>query len=596
MVTCPYCHASNSPEAQRCATCDRALFGVETIREGSLVGQGGRYEIQRFLGRGGWGMVYKAYDRKLEEVVALKVLRHSELPASSERDERRFVAEIRLARKVRHPNVCAIHEYGEDGPLRYIAMEFIDGKDLRLLLREKGRPTTGEAFQIVLGAAAGLVAVHQAGVVHRDLKPDNIMIDVHGVVRLMDFGIAKTIQADAVKITATQAIVGTPWYMSPEQTRGDTLDARSDVYSFGIVVFETFTGDVPFRSGDVVDVMLMHRNEPAPLSGRKAVGLPLPVVPILAKALAKDRAERYGSVADLRADLMRAAQNVSPEVQTLVSPPTADADGASAGTARSAVTAPLNQATRTAVGLTPEALEETRQLPARRPAPVWPWWMAAGSAVALAVALWPRSPGPAEPLRPGLRASLPTPRPIESAAQTEPSLQPKPRPTAPLAAPTPSTTRPTPLLSTPSPATTAPGSEPAAATPTPVPTPSPTPRIEPPPPSEPAAPAPREAFPLPAGVLPAGWQAPIAASDNPQPHYRREDVSRDLKGRKASVLMSIVVSETGTVADLTVHKGDEPFVMAAVDAVRRWRFTPATFQGEPRPVKILVNVVVEQQR
>src|SRR5262249_25793990 len=186
MITCPYCHATNAAEAQRCATCDRALFSVETIREGSLVGQGGRYEIQRFLGRGGWGMVYKAYDRKLEEVVALKVLRHSEAPSASEKDERRFVAEIKLARKVRHPNVCAIHEYGEDGPLRYISMEFIDGKDLRLLLRERGRPTTAEAFEIVLGAAAGLGAVHQAGVVHRGLQPRNLLIGGPNLVPLID--------------------------------------------------------------------------------------------------------------------------------------------------------------------------------------------------------------------------------------------------------------------------------------------------------------------------------------------------------------------------------------------------------------------------
>jgi serine/threonine-protein kinase len=599
---CPYCRAPNPAASRRCTTCDRALFGADQIDVGFQIGAGGRYEVVRFLGRGGWGMVYKAFDRKLEEPVALKVLRHSELVGVPEKDLKRFLAEVRLARKVRHPNVCAIHEYAEDGALRYIAMEFIDGTDLRHLLREHKRLPPSMAFPVVLGAAAGLEAVHHTGVVHRDLKPDNIMIDARGVPRLMDFGIAKTFEAGGAGITATQAIVGTPWYMSPEQTRGETLDPRSDVYSFGVVIFELFTGDVPFRSEDLVEVILKHRTEPPPLTGPRAAGLPEPVVPILARALAKDPAQRYPSMQQMRLDLTSASDAMAVVAPTMVALPTEAGRSSSGSNAWTQPAAPT-QTTETPVRA--DAPTEGRvNVPTKiAPAPAGGYRAShvavvstALAAIAVAATVW---------LVRGGATPTPSPQPIavpsaaaSPAALASPSPEARLAPT-PIPSPTPRPRRSAePVVAAASP--TAPQPE-ATARPLPSPspvavavaTPLPTPVVPPT-----TLPAPRvvEPFPLPASDLPAGWQPPVPAPDNPQPSYRREDVAKVLKGRKVHVLMSVVVSEAGAVTQVEVHSGDEPFVKAAVDAVRRWRYTPATFRGEARPVKILIDVSVEQQR
>ena len=187
-MICPACSAENEATAEACFTCGKALYA---LTQGAVLA--GRYEIVSPLGQGGMGRVYKAYDRVLEEHVALKVLRPE---FAREADmARRFLSEIKLARKVSHPNVCRIHEYGEEGGLRYISMEWIDGMSLKDYLRAR-RLTVADAFELALGAAGGLQAVHERGIIHRDFKTSNIMVDQRGRVRLLDFGIARVAGAE----------------------------------------------------------------------------------------------------------------------------------------------------------------------------------------------------------------------------------------------------------------------------------------------------------------------------------------------------------------------------------------------------------------
>jgi serine/threonine-protein kinase len=289
-MTCPFCLAANEETADTCFKCGKALFA---LTEGAVLA--GRYEIRRCLGRGGMGIVYQAFDRQLEETVAVKVLR-SDLVSAPDM-ARRFRTEIKLARRVRHPNVCAIHEYGQQDHIQYIVMEYIEGVDLKRHIRERGMLPTGEAHEVAIQLARGLHAIHQVGIVHRDLKSPNIMRDALGVVRLMDFGIAKQLDLEtAAGVTATGHIVGTPEYMSPEQARGQKVDVRTDIYAAGIVIYELFTGRVPFRADTPLAVLMMHLHDPPPLD---EASLPPDIVPVLRKCLAKDRNDRYPSSHDV---------------------------------------------------------------------------------------------------------------------------------------------------------------------------------------------------------------------------------------------------------------------------------------------------------
>jgi serine/threonine-protein kinase len=302
-MSCPRCGSANDPDTVTCRACGALLLRVGALPDGFLIGS--RYEIVRRIGAGGMGMVYEAFDRVLEEDVAIKVLR----PEIADHPDmaRRFRQEIKLARRVRHRNVCGIHEYGEMGDLRYIAMEYVRGVNLRKMLRQEGAFAPLEAFAVCDQVAKGLQAIHDAGVIHRDLKTSNIMRDERGVVRVMDFGIAKQ-QGSEVTLAGIGPglIVGTPEYMSPEQARADTVDFRSDIYSLGVVIYEIFTGDVPFRGDTPVATLMKHLSEPPPLTGPGVPPLPETLVPVLAKALAKAPAERYGDARELLS-AMRAA-------------------------------------------------------------------------------------------------------------------------------------------------------------------------------------------------------------------------------------------------------------------------------------------------
>jgi serine/threonine protein kinase len=301
-IACSSCNASNDDAAESCFTCGKTL--LITLRQGSLIAN--RYDVQSQLGKGGMGVVYKAHDRLLDETVAIKVLR-PEVARDAE-ISRRFQSEIKLARKVSHRNVCRIHEYGQDGGLSYISMEYLEGVDLRQVLRERGGLPPDEAFRVALQIADGLQAIHEVGIIHRDLKTPNIMRDAKGTVRLMDFGIAKEWGA-TTSATATGLVMGTPEYMSPEQARGEKIDFRSDVYALGIIVYELFTGRVPFRAETPLATILKHLQEPPPLDGPQAEALPDAVKDILRRALAKQPFERYANVEEM-SDALRAAHRV----------------------------------------------------------------------------------------------------------------------------------------------------------------------------------------------------------------------------------------------------------------------------------------------
>jgi len=300
-MTCPSCGAVGASDGALCASCGRVLDPSGRLPVGYSVA--GRYELKSVLGEGGMGTVYEAFDRKLEDKIALKILKPDF--AHSVEMERRFRHEIKLSRRIRHPNVCGIHEYGEAGPLRYIAMELIEGTDLKHRMRQSGALPAAEGFRVAIQMAKGLDAIHRAGVVHRDLKASNVMLDINGDVRLMDFGIAKQIGAEAsVGATAVGSIIGTPEYMSPEQGRGETIDYRSDLYSLGIVIYELFTGDVPFRGDTPIATIFKTIQDPLDLEGPRAQGIPAQLRPVLMKALAKSADERYASAEEMSAALV----------------------------------------------------------------------------------------------------------------------------------------------------------------------------------------------------------------------------------------------------------------------------------------------------
>ncbi len=250
---------------------------------------GSRYAVLGPLGKGGMGTVFRARDQVTGRQVAVKVLGPD---WAARRDMReRFDSEMLMAQKVRHRNVCRVLDCGEDGRRRYVVTELIDGVDLKKLLAvSRGLPAE-HAFEGAIQIARGLQAIHDAGIVHRDVKSPNILVDRGGRFRLLDFDLAERVE-DAARGTRGQ-VQGTPEYMSPEQARGAAVGFASDVYSTGVVVFELFTGEVPFRADTAAATARKQVEEAPPLSGPRAARLPDPLLPILKKCLDKDPQQRY---------------------------------------------------------------------------------------------------------------------------------------------------------------------------------------------------------------------------------------------------------------------------------------------------------------
>ncbi|MGI9126486.1 MAG: Stk1 family PASTA domain-containing Ser/Thr kinase [Mycobacterium sp.] len=274
-----------------------------------------RYELGEILGFGGMSEVHLARDRRLHRAVAVNVLR-----ADLARDPSfylRFRREAQNAAALNHPAIVAVYDTGEaetpSGPLPYIVMEYVDGVTLRDIVHNDGPMPPRRALEVIADACQALNFSHQHGIIHRDVKPANIMISKTGAVKVMDFGIARAIAESGNRVTQTAAVIGTAQYLSPEQARGETVDARSDVYSLGCVLYEIRTGEPPFVGDTPVAVAYQHvREDPVPPSQKRA-GISPELDAVVLKALAKNPDNRYQSAGEMRADLVRVHSGERPE-------------------------------------------------------------------------------------------------------------------------------------------------------------------------------------------------------------------------------------------------------------------------------------------
>ncbi|MEV6865639.1 Stk1 family PASTA domain-containing Ser/Thr kinase [Streptosporangium subroseum] len=280
---------------------------------------GDRYELDGVVGRGGMAEVYRARDIRLDRIVAIKTLR-----ADLARDhifQARFRREAQSAASLNHPSIVAVYDTGEDtsegAPVPYIVMEYVDGRTLRDLLRADRRLLPERASELVDGILRALDYSHRGGIVHRDIKPANVMITRNGDVKVMDFGIARAMADSAATMTQTAQVIGTAQYLSPEQARGERVDARSDIYSTGCVLYELLTGQPPFTGDSPVAIAYQHvREEPIPPS-QIDPDIPKWADAIVLKAMAKDPAHRYQNAGEMRADIQRAMSGIPMDAQTM---------------------------------------------------------------------------------------------------------------------------------------------------------------------------------------------------------------------------------------------------------------------------------------
>ena len=260
------------------------------LEVGSVLG--GRYEILEMLGIGGMGAVYRAHDRELDRIIALKVVR----PDLARNPEAlgRFKQELLTARQVTHKNVIRIFDLAEADGIKFITMEYVAGHDLHWLLADRGKLPPDQAISIIQQVCAGVAAAHAEGVIHRDLKPSNIMRDAQGRVVVMDFGLARTITGDGM--TKTGAMLGTFEYMSPEQAKAEKLDARSDLFTIGLILYELLTGKTPYKADSAIATLLKRTQEAAIPAHQADPDVPRALSNILGKALERDPSQRYQTV------------------------------------------------------------------------------------------------------------------------------------------------------------------------------------------------------------------------------------------------------------------------------------------------------------
>ncbi len=265
----------------------------------------GRYNIAAEIGRGAMGVVYRAVDPMLERTVAVKTINMALDPGEIEHYEKRFTIEARAAGGLNHPNIVTIHDIGRSGDLAYMAMEFLEGRELKDLIAN-GELTVDRALDIAAQAADGLAYAHQHEVVHRDIKPANIMILGDGRVKIMDFGIARMRTADVR--TQTGVVLGSPRYLSPEQVLGKRSDGRADIFSLGVILYEMIAGQPPFNGVDVNSLMFQIVNFTPPPPSSVNTRLPPMLDLIITKALAKSADERYAGITEFAADLRACRQ------------------------------------------------------------------------------------------------------------------------------------------------------------------------------------------------------------------------------------------------------------------------------------------------
>ena len=318
-MKCPRCSHLCEADSSFCGKCGSSLLNPEetptqdllnnqdeqilTFTPGDSFGQ--RYRILEELGKGGMGRVYKAEDKELGIEVALKII-HPEF-LSNVRMISRFKKEILLAREITHEHVVRIYDFGEIGGVKFITMQYIEGKNLKELIQETGQVSVQETIRIFQQVCAGLISAHKKEIVHRDLKPQNVMIDTNGKVFLTDFGLAKSIEGEELSVSGT--VIGTPEYISPEQACGEKPDMRSDIYTLGIILFEMLTGQRPYQAKTALAYIQKHLHENPPPPSKYNPAIPRFLERVILKCMAKDMNKRFQSVERLMAE-MQEQQNL----------------------------------------------------------------------------------------------------------------------------------------------------------------------------------------------------------------------------------------------------------------------------------------------
>ena len=312
MVECPNCHYKNPEQTNFCGRCatplpnlddvfNRRTQTMETPREELTTGStfAKRYTIIEELGKGGMGNVYKASDTELSEKVAIKLINPK--IAADKKTIERFRNELKLARKIRHKNVCQMYDLNRENEKYYITMEYVPGEDLKSFIRRSRQLSINGAISITRQVCEGLIEAHKHGVIHRDLKPSNIMIDREGNVRIMDFGIARSLKSKS--ITGSGIMIGTPEYLSPEQADGEDIDRRSDIYSLGVILYEIVSGQLPFQGDTPLSLAVKHRIEKPEDPRTINSHIPESLSRIILKCLEKNREDRYQNASELLTDL-----------------------------------------------------------------------------------------------------------------------------------------------------------------------------------------------------------------------------------------------------------------------------------------------------
>jgi eukaryotic-like serine/threonine-protein kinase len=278
----------------------------------------GRYELEELVGSGGMSSVYRAHDRLLERTVALKIL-HEQFTRDDDYVER-FRREARAVAQLAHPNIVTVIDRGEQDGRQFIVFEYVDGMNLKELMTQEGPLSPREAIELALQVARGLSFAHESGLVHRDVKPQNVLLDADGRAKVTDFGIAHAVDVDGMTITGT--IMGTSNYIAPEQARGQPVDEQTDVYSLGCVIYELLAGDVPFDGDNFVAVAMRHVNDPVPSVRDLRPDVPPRLDWAIQQAMAKDHDERFESMADFAAELEACHSELDGnEGATMVVPP-----------------------------------------------------------------------------------------------------------------------------------------------------------------------------------------------------------------------------------------------------------------------------------
>ena len=318
-VKCPKCQTDNPSDSKYCKECATPLptsrdidfshtktleTPIKELPRGTTFA--GRYEIIEELGHGGMGKVYKVFDKEVNAKVALKLIK-PEVAADRNTIER-FRNELRIARDISHKNVCRMYDLGREAENYYITMEYVPGEDLKSFIRRARRLDVGTAISIAKQVCEGLAEAHRLGVIHRDLKPGNIMIDRDGNSKIMDFGIARSLKAKG--ITGTGVMIGTPEYMSPEQVEGKEADQRADIYSLGIILYEMLTGMVPFEGDTAFAVALKHKSEQPESPKKLNPQIPDDLNRLILKCLEKNRDARYQGAGEVVFELTRVEQGL----------------------------------------------------------------------------------------------------------------------------------------------------------------------------------------------------------------------------------------------------------------------------------------------